>query len=306
MSRRVILLLVGTSMLSGTAGCTSRDRGRAPWHDDSPPEFSVSLPQSVATRIGLDSVRLVPASPIGFAATIEPDRGHARPVLVPIAGESKTLEVRRATHVRRGDTVLSLRRVGDQSAAWVAMAPSDGLWRPMRYSGESVWPGDTLGTVQSESWYRAIGRVDDVGRSPARTGDSAAIELPAPSGKWVSGRVAEVSMRAYGGTDVIVHFQATDGIPPSASSVQVTVVPRESLLVAPRGALVTLSYGPAVFMPQHDGVFAVRFLIVDQHAGLGAVVHGGLERTTEVAAGDLGFLQAAAEDSLSSIRRRSR
>ncbi len=303
MCRRVILLLVCTSVLSGTVGCTSRDRGPAPWHDESPPEFSVSLPQSVATRIGLDSVRLVPASPIGFAATIEPDREHARPLLVAIAGESRTLEVRRAAHVRRGDTVLSLRRVGDQSAAWAVVAPSDGLWRPMRYSGESVWSGDTLGTVQGETWYRAIGRVDDVGRSPARTGDSAAIELPGPSRRWVSGRVAEVSMSAYGGTDVIVHFQATDGLP---SSVQVTVVPRESLLVAPRGALVTLSNGPAVFVPEHDGVFAVRFLIVDPHAGLGAVVHGGLEGTTEVAAGDLGLLQAAAEDSLSAIRRRSR
>jgi hypothetical protein len=101
-----------------------------------------------------------------------------------------------------------------------------------------------------------------------------------------------------------VHFRIPPGgrAPPQFG--QLTIVPRSSLLVAPRLAVAQLSAGPAVFLGTGAGVFEVRFLIVDPHAKVGTVIHDGLEGPAVVAAGQLASLEAAAEESLAVIAHR--
>ncbi len=266
--------------------------------------FSIALVDSAQVPTRLDSVRRIAAPPIDFAATVEPDREHSQPVLVTATGEAKVLRLALASMVHRGDTLVSLRLVGNQEGTRIAIAPGEGWWRPRRYGGESVWEGDTLGTVQSAGWYRAIGPVEDGGRIPVRLGDAATIELPGPRAHQVGGTVASVAASGFGGTDVTVHFLSVPDTVLPPAIVQVTVVPGDSLLVVPSGSVVNLSFGPAVFLPRGHGVHAVQFLVVDPHASLGTVVHGGLDGPAAVASGDLRRLVAAAEESLSVIRRR--
>lgn len=293
-------------MLLAVVSCTPRERGTHRWPEESRPVFSVSLPDSVSDVIAVDSVRLVPAPPMDFAATIEPDREHTRPLVASGTGESKVVTLAPASTVRHGDVLVSLRRTGSPDERWGVVAPSDGWWRPVRYAGESVWPGDTLGTVQSSGWYRAVGRVEDRGRSPARPGDFAAIVLPGLQGATVSGTVVSVSAGAYGGSDLSVHFQARPDTVLGSAIVQVSVVPRESLLVVPAAAVAQLSLGPAVFLPRGRGVYAVRLIVLDPHPSIGLVVHDGLEGPVSVATSSFDLLLRAAEESLSAFRRGTR
>lgn len=292
------------TILIAVVSCTASDHPAARWPEETAPVLSVALAHSMVAVSAVDSVRLVAPSPIGFAATVEPDREHTRPVLVASSGESRLLEVSAASMRHVGDTVALLRQTGNPGSTWAATAVSAGWWRPRRYLGESVWPGDTLGTIQTEGWYRAFGRLEHGGGSPARLGDAATIVLPGAHGTAIPGTVRSVLSGGFGGTDIYVHFLAqSDSVLPPAI-VQVTVFPRESLLVVPSGAVVNLSFGPAVFLPRGHGAYAVQFLVVDPHASLGTVVHGGLDGPAAVAAGDLRQLVAAAEESLSVIRRR--
>ncbi len=287
------------------AGCGGRKEGRTDREQEAEP-LTIAVPDSVAVRLTLDSVRRVQPGPVRFAALVEADRDHRQVVVAVASGEARVVALARAGPVRPGDSIGVLHLVHRPDTSLVLRAPATGRWSPGRHHGAIVWPGDTVGIVQLPGWLVAVGQVSDAGTAPVRIGDSADIELEDAPATRHRASVTSAVTDGFGSTEVRLHYHTDVDTPALDRIVHVVAFPSESLLVVPARGLGNTSRGPALFLPRGDRRFQVRFVTVDPHSSLGIVIHRGLERPTPVATGDLRALQAAAEDSLAARRGRPR
>lgn len=297
--------LLRSGLAIALAGCVERGK-RHPDRDQPAESFMIAVPESVAARLRLDSVRLVSPGPVQFAALVEPDRDHRQVVVATASGEVRVVALAPARPVRPGDSIGVLHLVHRPDTNLVLRAPAAGRWSPQRHHGAVAWPGDTIGIVQLPGWLVAVGQVSDAGTAPVRIGDSAHIDLQEAPAKGHRATVTSAVTDGFGSTEVRLHYHTEGDSAELDRIVQVVAFPRESLLVVPADGLGTSSSGPALFIPRGNGRFQVCFVTVDPHSSVGIVIHRGLERPTPVATGDLHAVQAAAEDSLAARRDQSR
>lgn len=295
-------LSAGAVLLAGA--CTQREEVRTRWVEPPAPEIIIASSDSAIART--PAVPPVPAGPIAitFAAIIRPDPDHYTPVVASITDGGLALRVADAGVVRVGDTLVLVRLQGGDSLR-ALVATKSGAWWPRPRTSGRVEPGDTVGILQHEGRFIADGRVEGLEASALSIGDSALLIPSAPrSSAPLRGRVEAARASSYG-TDVSVHFHGQNrGLRPN-DLVSVTLfVESPSLKRVPASAVVALSWGSAVLIPDSGRGFRVRFVDVDSHGPTGRIVHQGLEDGSPVVEAPSPQLVAAAESTLKTVTRR--
>ena len=294
--------LVGATaiiLLVSVVSCTNDGRDQRPWHEDTLPTVTISLPDSTAARLEMDSARWVNAPPIRYAAIIQPDPDHTVPVLVTGSEAARLTSIRVGGSVHRGDTLALIREVAGAATTRPLLATSAEVWWPRRRTGEVVSPGDTVGEIQHPGRFIAVGQIDEAEARSLELGDHAVIPLPGRPPVSVNGRVGAITSARYR-VEVAVHFHSNESPPAPGTLTQVSIFPsgtRGRVLVVPATSIADLPQGPALFMAKEGGVFEVRFVASDEHEGGARVVHQGLDGPVAIAVGDLSVLITAAKDS---------
>jgi hypothetical protein len=285
--------------LLGLGFCQSACRAsvRRGWRDGQP-VVVVSLDSPAELAVRLDTVRHVPIPTISFDALVQPDENHLSAITARGNTEQGVRLVRDDGPVRRGDTVAIL-VVSDRVD--ILKANDDGHWHPARHQSDSVWPGDSLGLIQTAGYRLAVGEVLENQRKDIETGDSAVLLLGNDSRNTIAGSVEWVRATQYH-AEVAVHFSRQESPGGTAVFARVTVVPNksdDSLPAVPELAIVQLPPGRAVFIPRGRRVYEVRWILSGPRVnGMEVIRTSALETPTVVVGSGIEALVKASQDSL--------
>jgi hypothetical protein len=297
------------TVLAGIAGpwllaaCGKSDRtGGGAWHDQPPPPLVVALRGEGQVGIAQDRARSVSTPTVRFPALVQSDPNHVSPVAAPAAGILVRVHTRGA--VRRGDTLAVIGQ-GSQVVGRLLTVPARraGSWEPRRQQSQLVWQDDTIGWLEEDEYWLAVGAVSDIEAGPIDPGDPAAIHIDGDEVPWRPVRIewvkppgtehpysAEIAVRFRAPTRLI-HRAPVAAIVVKAGSEDTTVALRAS-------AVVQLPLGAAVFVPVGSNLYAVRWVTPGPSRSGLVVVRHGIEPGTTVVSSGLGALLAAARESL--------
>ena len=296
--------VVTLTCLSVLLACSPSDRsGSKAWHEAPPPlTIAVSCPAEAATVWA--TVEAVPAPDIPFSALVQPDPNHVSPVTAPASGIVVRMEAER--HARRGNTLVVVGQGSETAGRTMAVVgKQDGAWKPRRRQGQVVWQDDTLGLLEEDGYWLAVGTVSDIESGVIHAGDPASVQFGTDRHAARPGRVEWVrrpgASSAYS-TDVAVEFRGSKRTPLDQSGAVTVVVspadPQDTLTAVPATAVVQLPPGQAVFVPVGNGVFDVRWVSTGPSVDDMIVVREAMRPGMTVVARGLAGLVEAARDSL--------
>jgi len=275
------------------------------WHDEDRESLIISITPEAQQGIRLGRVERVIAPAVEFAGLVVEDRSHYPPVLAPDSGTVATIRPKGA--VRLGDTLLTARGIGGE---FVATADREGMWQPSEGTARRVEVGDTIGTLGRPGTWIAEGAVGDYQGAQIHAGDPATVRIWGDPDSLITGTVEWVRRPvdpARGSTTVGVEFPHAPRAGHGGTSALITVTPSDpddSVLAIPEKALVRLSSGLALFIPQGGERYQVRFVLIGPTIGGLVVLREGLDETVRIVIEGVDSLKLAAEDSLR--QRRSR
>jgi len=295
---------VPLTSLTALLACTSADQpGSGGWHE-APPPLTIALSGPAEAATVWATVEAVPAPDIQFLALVQPDPNHLSPVAAPVSGV--LLHIQAERHARRGETLAVVGQGSEVAGREVAVVGKQvGAWKPRRRQGQVVWQDDTLGLLEEDSYWLAVGTVSDLESGVIHADDPASVQLGTDRHAARPGRVEWVR-RPGGGSpysvDVAVEFRGTERSPVDQSGAVTVVVspahPQDTLAAVPATAVVQLPPGEAVFVPVGNGVYSVRWVSTGPSvAGLVVVREGVSPGMSVVARGLVGLVEAA-RDSL--------
>jgi hypothetical protein len=280
--------------------------GRWPGHDE-PPALVVVVGVDQARDVRLDSVRMVPAPPVTFGATLGPDFNRGGAVAVPRSGRVRM--VRDRGIVGAGDTLAVVVAMPENGSTPPFPVPSDrpGRWWPMVVRDSLVLAGDAIGLVQPRDVALAVGSVTESDARFLHRGDSAVVEFPRFGGVRAGARVEQVRFREPGlGMTAKVAIEVRYELPETGGEVRVTVIPggpADSVWAIPAAALAHGSFGEAVFSPATPGSYRVTWIGANRRrTGEVMLVSEDLGRLAQVVTHGLPMLVEAVEDSLRARR----
>ena len=280
----------------GLACGGTADRG---WHDDESSPLIVSIGPEAQRQIRLGNLVKVLAPPVEFAGLVVEDRNHYPPVLATASGT--VVSIRPKGIVIVGDTLLTARGT---AGLFAFVADRGGTWQP-RGRDRGVELGDTVGTLGHSGTWIAQGSVGDHQGYEIHPGDPATVRIWGDPDSLIRGTVEWVRRPLFdevgGSATVGVEFPHAPGNGHGGTSALVTVTPSgpgDSVFAAPEEALVRLSNGLALFIPQGSDRYEVRFVFIGPTIGRAVVLREGAKRAFQVAIQGLGKLKVAAEDSL--------
>jgi hypothetical protein len=269
------------------------------WHDDESSPLVVSIGPEAQQEIRLGNLEKVLAPPVEFAGLVVEDRNHYPPVLATDSGTAVSTWPKGL--VKLGDTLLILRSSTRGDLA--VRANRDGTWLP-RNLGRRVVVGETLGTLGNPGTWIAEGSVGDYQGGEIHAGDPATVRIWGDPDSLIEGTVEWVRRPvdpARGSTTVGVEFPHAPGAGHGGTSALVTVIPAgpgDSVFAAPEEALVRLTNGLVLFLPQGGYRYEVRFVFIGPAVESFLVLRAGVDGRVPVVTHGLDQLKRAAEDSL--------
>ncbi len=168
---------------------------------------------------------------------------------------------------------------------------------------EDVWPGDTLGLVEEPGQWLATGTLAEGESQEIHPDDPAQVRLSGDQPRSIRGSVEWVHHAGNRSStaEVAVDFQhpgPAEAVGPSAEVIVTPSGPSDSVLAAPKSAIVSLSAGLALFIPQGSGKYEVRFAYTGPRTENLVVLRDGVQERTAIVLTGHGALVRAARVSL--------
>ena len=280
------------------AACTGSERsGEGRWHEP-PSLITVNISPAADSAVVLDTVRSLPAPEIRFTALVEPDPSHVWPATTPAAGT--VVSVSQAGDVRPGDTLAVIAQGSETGGPLLAVSASlKGTWRPRRERGQLVWEGDTVGVIETNDYWWAVGTVSELESELIHPDDPAWVGTGTDRHAYRPGQVERVRRSRFSAEFAVEfrsHQQYVRGAPVTA--IVAPVHPQDSVPAVPASAIVHLPDGHAVFSRLRPGLYRLQWVAAGQRQDGLVGIRGDIRRGSLVATRGLVPLAEAARDSL--------